>query len=480
MDALTGKRVLVMGLGNFGGGSGAAQWLVSQGAQVTVTDMAPAEKLAATLKHLSGLPITYKLGRHDLADFTSTDLVVVSPAVDKPQSPFVQAARQAGVPISSEMNLFLERCPALTVGITGAVGKSTTTALIHIALQAALGSHGPHVFLGGNIGRSLLMDLPQMRPHDLVVLELSSFMLEDTPAVQRGTTPQRSGWSPHLAVITNLFANHLDRHGSLEAYAAAKQNILRFQTPADTALLNADHPAITAWASLARGQISYFTTHNLPPLPLLMPGSHNQSNARAALAVITALATRLTPAVPVDLHAAQQAICAFKGLAHRLELVHTSQLRTRQIRWYNDSKATTPEASLTALDAFVPAAGEPPRAIFIVGGYDKHIDMSEFERRLAQHAAGVLGIGQTGPALIEHLHALHAPTLQDRCQYVETLDHAVARAWEWAQTPPPPHPTSSDTEPPAIVLSPASASWGQFTNYEERGTKFAQLAKACK
>ncbi|MEI8197231.1 MAG: hypothetical protein WCI73_15140, partial [Phycisphaerae bacterium] len=225
-------------------------------------------------------------------------------------------------------------------------------------------------------------------------------------------------------------------------------------------------------AGLARGKLSFFSTQNLPALPLLMPGLHNQSNARAALAVVEALAASFPTAIQIDYAAARQAICNFKGLAHRLELVHTSHIGARQIRWYNDSKATTPEASLTALEAFTPAAGgkEKPHAIFIVGGYDKHIDMSAFERRLAQHAAGVLGIGQTGPALIDHIRAAGMPA--DRCEYVETLDRATARAWQWAKE------LSASVETPAIVLSPASASWGQFTNYEERGVKFAELAKA--
>jgi UDP-N-acetylmuramoylalanine--D-glutamate ligase len=481
-SSFAGKKVLVQGLGNFGGGVGVARWLATQGAHVTVTDMAPAEKLTDSIAALADLPVQFKLGGHDEADFATAELVVVNPAVDKKTSPYVQAAVNAGVPLTTEMNLFVERCRGRTIGITGSVGKTTTTALIYHALLAALPSEtGTHlvsadspgtprtikpgaspfrsVFLGGNIGKSLLLDLDRIGPNDVVVLELSSFMLEDTPRVR---------WSPNTALVTNLVPNHLDRHGSLEEYAAAKKNILAFQKTGDIAILNADDALVSQWDRIAKSQCIKFTTRGLPPLPLLMPGDHNQANARAALAVIDALG------FPCDRAAAQHAIEQFPGMPHRLQYVHLSPLpldtgATAELRWFNDSKATVPDSSITALRAF------PNRsAVCIVGGYDKGSDQSAFIAQLADRAAAVLGIGQTGAAMIDALAAGPHPSGVVPAAYVETLDRAVATALQWIQTG---KITPADPYT-AILLSPACASWGQFQNYERRGERFIALAKS--
>ncbi len=176
VTAVSGKRVLVMGLGRFGGGVGVSRWLVEQGARVTVTDVAADEDLAESLAQLAGLPITYKLGGHDAADFVAADLVVTNPAVDKARSEYVQAAARQGVALTTELNLFLERCQGFTIGVTGSVGKSTTTMLIYLALRAALHaddeSAAEHrVFLGGNIGKSLLAELPRIRAKILSYLK---------------------------------------------------------------------------------------------------------------------------------------------------------------------------------------------------------------------------------------------------------------------------------------------------------------------
>jgi UDP-N-acetylmuramoylalanine--D-glutamate ligase len=463
-QALAGKKVLVMGLGRFGGGVGVTKWLADQRAVVTVTDTAPAGELADSIKALEGLPIQFRLGSHDPADFLAADLIVINPAVDKQSSFVVQTALRKGVPYSTEMNLFLERCRAQTIGITGSVGKSTTTALIFEALKAALqkapasgGEGPPTVYLGGNIGRSLLADLPSIRPQDFVVLELSSFMLEETPRIE---------WSPHIAVITNIFPNHLDRHRTMAGYTAAKQNILRFQNPGDVAVLNNDHDLVARWAHLARGKIVKYTTRGpaSKKLNLAVPGEHNQSNAAAALAVLDTLGPSL------DRPAAVRAIERFPGLAHRLQWVHTWELAMtgsngaiRRVRFFNDSKATSPDASITALEAF------PPRsAIFIVGGYDKHIDLSAFEDLLAERAGGVIGIGQTGQAIISHVQ--QRESAMPPAIYAGTLERAVRISREWAADP--------GSRIDAIVLSPASASWDQFPNYEKRGEQFSSLVRS--
>ena len=443
------KRVVVMGLGHFGGGVGVARWLAQQGARVTVTDQQPPEKLQASVAELADFPIAFQLGGHDPENLNACDLLVVNPAVDKSQSEFFQVALRQKIPMTTEINIFLQHCPAKIIGITGSVGKSTTTAMIHLVISAALKKLGSRqtCFLGGNIGHSLLGDLGGITGEDYVVLELSSFMLEDLPWI---------GVSPHIAVVTNLVGNHLDRHGTLENYAAAKQNLLRFQNAGDIAILNADDATVRSWGETTAARVMNFTIANQGEIRLAVPGRHNQSNARAALAVLEAVG--LAAQRPVALAALEQ----FAGLPHRLQLVHTD---CSGVQWFNDSKATTPEAAITAL-----AALEKKTFICIVGGYDKHADMTEFCRKLAHSAAAVLGIGATGPALIAGTIAAGAS--REYAMYADTLEGAVTCAKNWITKP---NPGSKLFN--SVLLSPGCASYDQFTNYEQRGEIFTALAR---
>jgi len=479
VESVKGKRVLVMGLGRFGGGVGVSKWLVEQGAIVTVNDAASAEELKESIALLDGLPVTFKLGGHVLEDFLAADLLVLNPAVDKQANEVVREALKRGIPYTTEMNLFVERCRGFTIGVTGSVGKSTTTTLIYEALrhcrlpiayclleegagnrQSAIGNgKSPRVFLGGNIGKSLLSELPQIGAQDIVVLELSSFMLEETPRVSGG------GWSPNIAVVTNVFPNHLDRHHTMAEYSAAKQNILKFQQPGDVAVLNNDHELVSRWTHFARPGVKvvkYTTRGPHGKMELVIPGEHNQSNAAAAVAVVDALPMQ------IDRAAAMEAIQNFPGLAHRLALVHSREIgggeKKRTLRFYNDSKATSPDASITALLAF-----EAGTAVFIVGGYDKHIDLSAFESLLAERAGGVIGIGQTGQAMVDRVRAAGGPLPAERVVYAETLEKAVPLGVAWAE---------ASEKIAAVVLSPASASWGQFANYEKRGERFIEISRA--
>ncbi|MGN6367463.1 MAG: UDP-N-acetylmuramoyl-L-alanine--D-glutamate ligase, partial [Phycisphaerae bacterium] len=370
------------------------------------------------------------------------------------------AAWAPGGPYTTARHWFGARGRGLTVGGTGSGGKSTTTMLIHEALAAGLwggNGGGAKVFLGGNIGKSLLMELPAIREQDVVVLELSSFMLEETP---------RIAWSPNIAVVTNVFPNHLDRHNTMAEYSAAKQNILKFQGEGDVAILNNDHELVSRWGHFAKGGVVKYSTRGPHgKMPLVIPGEHNQSNAAAAVAVVEAVAERVGG---VDGAAALRAIQEFPGLAHRLALVHSKEIEAggvkRVVRFYNDSKATSPDASITALKAF-----EPGAAVFIIGGYDKHIDLSPFEQLLAERAGGVIGIGQTGEAMVQRTGESRGVLAKERMAYAETLEKAVPLALAWAQE------TAGIT---AVVLSPASASWGQFPNYEKRGERFTEISRS--
>jgi UDP-N-acetylmuramoylalanine--D-glutamate ligase len=431
MMEVRGKRVTVAGLGRFGGQIAAARWLCGQGAIVRVTDREPAEKLADSVRQLKGLPIELRLGEQREADFSGADLVVASPAI-APHNPLLLAARRAGVPVVTEIQLFVERCPAKILGVTGTKGKSTTTAMLGRILSRRF-----KTWTGGNIGRSLLGDLGQIGPTDLVVLELSSFMLEYLG---------ESHWSPHVAVVTMIGADHLDWHGLAQAYVQAKKNILRFQTADDYAVLNQQDPPTAELAREARGRVIFYGGAEARKFQLLLPGDHNQLNAQGALAAAAILA--------VDWETAQQALADFSGLPHRLQLVHESA----GVRYFNDSIATVPEAAIAALDSF-----PQKKVIQIIGGSDKGLAITALCAALVERAKAVLCIGSTGPMIAELLERSDSPTAAAvyRCGDLATAMTIARRI----------------TAPGDIVLlSPGFASYDQFVNFEQRGEEFVRLA----
>lgn len=447
------RRVTVMGLGSFGGGLGAVQFLAVRGARVTVTDLRPADQLPDALHELSATSIErWRLGEHHPDDFTSADLVVVNPAV-KPDHPLIQLCQARGVPLTSEMNLFVQQQRGTLIGVTGSNGKSTTTALLHNILRQT----GRRCWLGGNLGKSLLPEVEQIQPGDLVVLELSSFQLAGL---------QRLQVSPHVSVVTNFSPNHLDWHGTLEHYRHAKQTILRWQTANDFSVVNAADADLQAWTSAGqrlefggtdRGQEGAFDLgtaclirsrghESQWPLRdwLQLPGRHNLANALAATAAACSLGA--------DREAVQRGLETYQPLPHRLQFVGEIDGR----RCYNDSLATTPESALVALDAF-----DAP-ILLIAGGYDKQVDLSELARGIATRTKGVALIGQTaailrdGIALQPDASTLVAPPLS-------SLRAAVA--WTVDKSAP------GDV----ILLSPGCASYDWFSNFADRGDQFTRL-----
>jgi UDP-N-acetylmuramoylalanine--D-glutamate ligase len=445
------KRVTVMGLGRFGGGVGVVRWLTQAGARVLVTDQEPADKLAPSLAQIADLGVTLRLGGHDERDFRDADLVVVNPAVPE-TSPFLHVARAAGVAVTTEINLFVERCPARCVGVTGSVGKSTVTAMIGKVLTEGIeGSRdqGIKVWVGGNIGKSLLDGLGQIAAADIVVLELSSFQLQRTPAVR---------WSPHVAVITSITPNHLDWHGSFDAYAAAKLNIVRFQGPGRDAVVIQDTPGLHQTLAQHVGDLAgawrYGLDGDVPTatradeqlrwegLKLAVPGRHNRENAAAALTVAHWFGT--------SDEAALAALATFAALPHRLQLVAERD----GVTYYDDSKSTTPEAALTALGAI-----DGPLLV-ILGGYDKGSDLQPVAEAAARRAKFAACIGKTGPGLADTIRAAGG-----QAEVFPDLTAAVAACRQRA--------APGD----AVLLSPACASWGQFVDYRQRGELFTRLAR---
>jgi UDP-N-acetylmuramoylalanine--D-glutamate ligase len=434
MAELSGQRAVVMGLGRFGGGVGAARFCAERGAEVLVTDMLDASELSEPMGQLDDLPVRYRLGEHRLDDFTSADLVVVNPAVDRRENRYIDAARRHGARITSEIELLVERLPdrRQVIGVTGTAGKSTTTAMIGHILAQLPGE--PPVHVGGNIGGSLLDRLGVIGERDRVVLELSSFMLEPM-----------EGWSPHVAVVTNLGPNHLDRHGTLEAYAEAKRTILHHQRAEDHAVLGAD---LGEWQSCTSAHC--VVGPEPPEGELTVPGEHNRTNAALAVEACTRLGLSRSACV--------EAVRSFPGLEHRLKLVH----QVNGVRYFDDSKSTTPDSAMRGIDSF------PPGAVrIILGGYDKGADLGELARYAARRCAGVYTVGDTGPAIAEAAEAActggetGSAAAVHRCG---SLERAVERA-------------GADAEPGEVVLlSPGCASWDRFTNYEARGRFFSELA----
>lgn len=433
MDAqLKNTRVTVAGLGRFGGGIAVSKWLVQRGARVLVTDQAPADKLADSIKQLDGFSITFRLGEHRREDFTETDLVCTSPAIP-PTNEYLVAAREAGVPITTEIKLFIERCPARIIGVTGTKGKSTTTRLLGLMLAT---KH--KVRTGGNIGGSLLFDLPRIAAGDLVVLELSSYMLEHLRSMQ---------WSPSVALVNMISVDHVEWHGNVENYIDAKRNIVRFQKPDDIAVLSELNEESASFAEHTKARIVKYGIGDRRPFALVIPGRHNQLNAQAAFAAANALG--------VSWDDAQRAVNDFPGLPHRLQLVHTS---ANDVRYFNDSIATIPEAAVAALESF-----PVRRVIQIVGGYDKHLDMSAMCAALAQRAKAILTIGVLGPAIARDVRtAFESSCAIHECGDLETgMNRARAIA------------SPGDI----VLLSPGCASYDQFPNFEVRGEQFVKLSR---
>ena len=453
----SGKRAVVMGLGRFGGGVGAARWLCEQGARVLVTDLAGEADLRESIDALGDLHITYRLGGHDEADLTNCDLLVVSPAVNKQTSDFFRSAVSRGIPWTSEMTLFLERCRCKIVGITGTAGKSTTTAMLGSILEsAAAGSAWRHgrVRLGGNIGKSLLDESASIEADDIVVLELSSFQLEDAARLRR---------SPAVALVTNFADNHLDRHGTSASYAEAKANIYRFQEERDWLVMPrgcgeerlpgdwqtrqrlyriGPAPESGGIQLVCRDEVREWT--DIVPIALAVPGRHNVRNAACALAAARIL--------EVSDEVALKALGTFKGLAHRLEFV----TEHRGVRFYNDSKATTPEAAVTSLQAF-----EAP-IVALVGGSDKGMSYDDFGQALARRAKAVICMGDMGPAIGRAVERARGHADMPIVKSSDDFRAAIRTAESLAN--------AGDV----VLLSPGCASFDWFRNYEERGEKFRE------
>jgi len=451
---LSGRKVLVVGLAR--SGVAAAKLCAAHGARVTVTDRRAATELAEAARHLGGSGVSFALGGHDERDFTSADLVVVSPGV--PLSlPEIGEARRQGVPVMAEVELAWRfACAVPLVAITGTNGKSTTT-----ALGGALFQEDRRAFVGGNLGTPLSEYPLSGRPADVVVAELSSFQLEGIERLR-----------PTVAAVLNVTPDHLDRYRDVEDYALAKARLFANQQGGDFAVANARDARTVAMAGASRaglvtfgfgepaprsvrdpsgepaGTVVFTPASGVPERYLVrtraLRGRHNRENAMAAVACARLLG------VPGP--ALQRGLDGFPGLPHRLELV----AERGGVEWVNDSKATNVDSTLVGLAAF-PAG--TPSVVLVLGGRGKRAPYAPLRALFAGRVKALLTIGEDAPAIETELGGL-CPT--EPCG---DLAGAVQRASRLAGP--------GDV----VLLSPACASYDQFRNYEERGEVFRRLVQ---
>lgn len=384
-----------------------------------------------------------KRGPNYLKNLERFDLIFRSPGVPY-NLPELARARKMGVNFSSPTKLFFELCPAKIIGITGTKGKGTVATLLYKILRAS----GRDVHLVGNIGRPALDCLPRLEKTSLVVFELSSFQLQDLDR------------SPSLAVILDLFPDHLDAHESLRQYYAVKTNIVRWQKARDQFFVFRDSPRARALGEASRGKKIFVDPENFKlfqPADLKLVGRHNFRNA--------VMAARVAEALNVSRRIIGRTIRNFRGLPHRLQFVR----RRGPVSFYDDSAATNPHAAAAAVRAF-PAADQ---LVLLAGGRGKKLDYRPLVRALKDRpAALVVLFGENRPALARALGRISSPP-----RLVKNLAGAVSLARRFIARSIRRLPGESRGRRWVVILSPGAASFDQFTNYQERGETFRNLVR---
>ena len=446
-----GDAILIIGAARSGVAS--AEYLLSIGKQIVISDMNTklAEDVETQLGHAS---VSYVWGKQPDVAALQPELIVMSPGVPLSIPPVVKA-RELGIPVISEPELAFRYSDVPFVAITGTNGKTTTTTLTAFLLE----KEGRKVVAGGNIGLPLISQCPQMSANDIVVAEMSSFQLESVDS-----------FCPKVAVVMNLTPDHLDRHKTMEAYAAAKANIFKNQGPEEYLLLNKDDAIVAAMAAGAKSHVYYFSQQEIldegiwledgnlvyrldkngapqvliPAAEIGIVGSHNWQNAMAA-SLAALLRGQQSEIIAERLR-------AFKGVAHRMEPVAT----INGVLYVNDSKGTNPDSTEKALGSY----GERS-IVLIAGGRNKGSDMAVLVPLMRAHCRGVVLVGEATGDFIDAF----ARTGYTDYVCADSFEDAVAKAREMAQ--------SGDV----VLLSPACASWDMFDNFEQRGDLFKELVK---
>ena len=456
---IAGTRYTVLGLGILGGGVGVAKYLASHGGIVTVTDMRPAEDLQSSIDQLAGLPITYHLGGHDLADFTpeNADVVIRNPGVRR-SSPYLQAARESGVRIEMEMSLFFAACQAPILGITGTKGKTTVSTLCGEIMNA----WRPDSILAGNMGVSALAVVDDIAADQPVVIELSSWQLEALDEHKLG---------PQVAVITNISPDHLDAYDGYEDYAATKRTIAHHQAADGYIVYNADDVDTRkvadeatstclpfglsepegdgAWADSSGLYLRLNGDVQTLPIPtqLSLQGEHGTRNALAAATACLAYGA------PIE--AVRAGLASFRGVPNRLEELGT----VNGVMYVNDTSATAPAAAIHAIDVLKTQA---ETVHIICGGADKKTDLTPFADAISDN-----------PVVPYLLEGTATPTLQAMLDDRNVSYHGPFASMQEAFATAQPNVSAGDV----LALVPGCASFGMFRNEFDRGDQFRAEVK---
>ena len=440
-DTLKDKKIFVIGMGV--SNMPLIEEMLGAGLKVTACDKRQRAAFGGRIEELEQRGLTVCLGEDYLEHLEGADVIFRTPGM-RPDLPQLTDATERGAVLTSEMEVFFQLCPCRIIAVTGSDGKTTTTTIIAGLLKEA----GYRTFVGGNIGHPLLCEVDEMLPDDMVVLELSSFQLM--------TMKQ----SPSIAVVTNLAPNHLDVHKDMAEYVDAKRNIFLHQESEDKLIINADNEITAAFAKEARGDVISFgrcrdsnvtikdgviccngqSILNLEDI--LIPGVHNQENYMAAIAAVDGL----VPEEVVSSFAKR-----FGGVAHRIELVRELD----GVRYYNDSIASSPSRTIAGLKSF------DQKVILIAGGYDKHIPYDVLGPHIVKCVKHLILTGDTAEKIQQA--AVSVPEYQPGSPEItmcSDLQQAVSKAREAAG--------AGDV----VILSPASASFDRFKNFEERGNAF--------
>jgi UDP-N-acetylmuramoylalanine--D-glutamate ligase len=444
-----GKRVVI--LGGARQGQAAARWLARHGASVTINDRRSAEEMVSARSALADTPVTWVLGSHPVEILDTADILCISGGIPL-DNPLVAAAMQRGILLTNDTQIFMEVSACRTIGITGSAGKTTTTSLVG---QMAKNALGDKAYVGGNIGDPLLNYVDEIAPDALAILEISSFQLEQMTV------------SPDVAAILNITPNHLDRHGTMEAYTAAKRRILEYQRADSITILNRNDSGSWNLRESVHGRLVSFGSGSFSgkqdgtfladdtlylrqrgaEIPLLrrdqiqLRGAHNVMNVLAAFAIGYAVDLPLDVMIP--------ATKEFRSVAHRLELVR----EWNGAQWYNDSIATAPERTMAAIHSFT----EP--IVLLLGGRDKNLPWEGLAALVRQRVEHVVLFGEAaekiGTALEQASGTL--PRTLTRCKDLQEAVQAAAKVAS---------PGS------VILLSPGGTSFDQFYDFEERGKAY--------
>ena len=455
---IKGKYVAIMGMGV--SNTPLIKYLLDLDVNITVFDKKTEEELGKALIEeyvLQG--INFSLGDDYLDNLHGYDVIFRTPGM-RPDFPAIQKEIERGARLTSEIEMLIELCPSKIIAVTGSDGKTTTTTLIHKMLV----EEGHNCYLGGNIGTPIFAQIDEMRPEDIIVLELSSFQL---------MTLEKS---PNISVVTNVSPNHLDVHKSYEEYIDAKKNIFKYQQEGDIVILNYDNEITHEFSNEIKNEVRFFSTKAklengvileddeikivknnerisvIDTREILLLGKHNIENACTAIAAVQDLVT---------IESIQNVLTTFRGVEHRMEFVRELD----GVKWYNDSIGSSPTRTIAGLASF------KEKVVLIAGGYDKHLDYTDMGKYILDHVKVLILMGQTK----EKIKMATINEIKNRGGDIElpifecdTLEETVKTA------------SNATVSGDIVFFSPASASFDMFKNFVERGNKFKDLVKDLK